>query len=845
LLLVARYARHLRSLELPQYWSCTPAYMERTEAGLKGRSYHHQRICLSQIVAHNISTWENGEFCPGTTIYEQLSILPCDHALLNQLQNALELKSLTLNMPRDILEELISTTISSETNKLVASFLNILITKANNIGGDSATHHERNGGHQPLQELTLPLQVLYYIPTPLRSDEVVSVSKQWKEIGKSKGNTTFTIGDDVTTLSELARHVMRSSPMISSLRRLVLEPCDHALSASTMENIVAPLTNLTSLEITLGSSVSFDASKSFARLISLLHVKINQDTGSHHDLKMDDGSIVPARVAMGTHQWQLPSSLEKLEVFPFDRSPLILFNASSLREFRWIGGITLTQIKILMMNSPLLIIVHLDEPADNIKGKKLPNHYPYVEEWRNAGMEWLNDLADRHTPIMMTPPSVSPSSSVIAIPAGATLGGDSISKSSTRGGGGGGVWPKLTTFDCVGVVPLTMLYATILPISNQLIDISIESPQLCIDHVATLLVNNAATLVAARLYLYPYHYNHSYSDIEKYKFPIAESDGSFTRWSSLSKSGSLIMPRLATLELEIGSSTLINALYCPSLSDIILSGTAAVRPLPLIHSIAPICTAFTIDLWHHYKDVRIDRELKAIADHSFDYDDDDKPNHDVDSEDDYDVPKATTASRKAIAAEEQKSMDISTFDMTSGSQASSHHLIPPKTSILDDSFIDEIISLMASFGDRHLEDLSIATGSAYIQYSQMKRLVDYLTSSSRPMNARRSTSVRKFHVMSHQYLLFDPLPLNNNVGTQLAHDYIMMNIFDMIMTIVRFLSPRATNIRVAIPSLPISPSKLVTFQQRIIQSMGALLTDFVHLVIGDDRCQRKDDDDLD
>jgi hypothetical protein len=87
--------------------------------------------------------------------------------------------------------------------------------------------------------------------------------------------------------------------------------------------------------------------------------------------------------------------------------------------------------------------------------------------------------------------------------------------------------------------------------------IIIECSQLCVDHVATLLYNNAASLEqficchgAGRVY----HHITSYST-------IPSSDGSFTRWSLIDKPRSLILPQCESFSVEIGSLLLINALY--------------------------------------------------------------------------------------------------------------------------------------------------------------------------------------------------------------------------------------------------------------------------------------------
>jgi hypothetical protein len=71
------------------------------------------------------------------------------------------------------------------------------------------------------------------------------------------------------------RRLLTSPAITSSLRRLVLLPHGLvAISPRTFDNIIAELTGLTSLEITIDERISFDASEALAKLVNLRQLKV-------------------------------------------------------------------------------------------------------------------------------------------------------------------------------------------------------------------------------------------------------------------------------------------------------------------------------------------------------------------------------------------------------------------------------------------------------------------------------------------------------------------------------------------------------------------------------------------
>jgi hypothetical protein len=93
---------------------------------------------------------------------------------------------------------------------------------------------------------------------------------------------------------------------------------------------------------------------------------------------------------------------------------------------------------------------------------------------------------------------------------------------------------------------------------STLAQIRIICPELCVDHLATLLYYNSTTLEEIRFYP---HSRPDEASVSNWTVP--PSNGSFN-WSLIDKPRSLILPRCEWFDIEIGSELLMNSLYLPS-----------------------------------------------------------------------------------------------------------------------------------------------------------------------------------------------------------------------------------------------------------------------------------------
>jgi hypothetical protein len=91
--------------------------------------------------------------------------------------------------------------------------------------------------------------------------------------------------------------------------------------------------------------------------------------------------------------------------------------------------------------------VNFDELADNEKGEKFHDDENAEKEWKQTELDWFHELIVSHT--------INNSSA-----------GDGETRSYTS------VWPSLTEFQLRGYTPLSILQITVLPIVNQLREVT-------------------------------------------------------------------------------------------------------------------------------------------------------------------------------------------------------------------------------------------------------------------------------------------------------------------------------------------------------------------------------------
>jgi hypothetical protein len=221
--------------------------------------------------------------------------------------------------------------------------------------------------------------------------------------------------------------------------------------------------------------------------------------------------------------------------------------------------------------------------------------------------------------------------------------------------------------------------------------------------VATLLYNNSSTLQE-----FSCHLTFGLMRQKDSRQDMRPSDGSFTRWSLIDKPLSLILPFCTIFELEIGSSSLIHSLYLPVVSSVALSGTAMVRPLPNICVMAPICSDLTLDLSYQFSDPEPEKKESSKK------------------------SDATTTKTRPSATENKLKEEASLLSPCP----------LPLSSILDDSFIDNIIHAISSprpslpiptltsssvlkstirNGQPSFDTIVIRTGKGYVKLSQLQR----------------------------------------------------------------------------------------------------------------------------
>jgi hypothetical protein len=545
---------------------------------------------------------------------------------------------------------------------------------------------------------------------------------------------------------------------------------------------------------------------------------------------MDDDGDVPPKVPYGTHIWHLPT-ITTLKMSSMDRIQQ-LFRAPKLLDYATFWPITLLQLKELMLHSPLLQKVNIDELADNEKGEKFHDDEHAEKEWKQTELDWFHELIVSHT--------INNS------------GADGETRSYTS------VWPSLTEFQLRGYTPLSILQITVLPIVNQLREviynlfksnnglfltrsfavvcmctyadsqIDIECSQLCVDHVATLLYNNASTLEE-------FICCHGAGPADGL---IPSSDGSFTRWSLIDKPRSLILPQCEFFTVEIGSLLLINALYLPSCKHIGLLGTAVVQPLPNLHDIAPISTSIELDLGYYFKDVipyknqQDDEEKKEKE----------KRVHLSDTNDDEDDVKADASTK-------ENKLDVGGHDRDDHRVKEQAPLLSPcplpSSSILDNTFVDNIIavisppptttstSIFVCEGKQNwqpFDSISIRTGNGYMTLSQVQRLSDSIIKNT---SCKHSASWRRLALRSSQPLIFDNLNTSNATSVSLTgssshlkvnDDYMINSIFELIVKMSRWILPRSYRATINLPRLLISSQQQKVLQHRCINTFGSLLT---------------------
>jgi hypothetical protein len=148
--------------------------------------------------------------------------------------------------------------------------------------------------------------------------------------------------------------------------------------------------------------------------------------------EMDDGGDAPPSVPYGTHIWHLPTITMLSAPMVFS-----LFRAPKLLDYKTEDFTPVLQLKELMLFSPLLQKVHFVGFTVGMQCFRDEEHSR--TEWKKAESEWLNDLVVSHST------GVSKGHSLTSI------------------------WPSLTHYHAKqSSPPLSMLQITILPIVNQL-----------------------------------------------------------------------------------------------------------------------------------------------------------------------------------------------------------------------------------------------------------------------------------------------------------------------------------------------------------------------------------------
>jgi hypothetical protein len=829
--LVSQYARHLRRFVIDDTCRCLPLSISEKQIGrnkgISATAMHHQRICYTRVVSNNIATFEHGHVTGGDIVLlmKHRDLVPLHLPLMNEWRRCQHLTSLIIPIPQwthefdEIANQLVNLLLDIQKRCQISTMMNGVMSRSNNGKGNGKSRGgdgSGNDGMGSLQHLKIPLAMIWSVKAWPRREAIDS--NKWIDteerltVSQSLRNTLFNTNDE-----------HNNNVFISSLRHLHL--IDHSnestcISPRTM-HCIDKLTNLTSLTLPLSCMISYDASESFMKLIHLHTFTVEQARAVDLPSIFDDDTQLDRDepISFGSLTWNLPTSLHQInyEGDSVDTLPRMLLHARNLRKWNSSHLMSSLQLKLLMTTPTLsssLTAVHLGRIVDVATFSDESSRAIIDQEWIDISSKWLHDLI----PSTMLPTYT------------AQPGSSSTSTSST------GVWPLLCNFHCYSAIPLPMLYATVLPIRNQLTTIFIICPQICVDHVATILTNNAMTLEEVRISIASPFHEDDFDDRSRNMTSIAPSDGSFTQWSSLSKSGSLIMPRLTTIELEIGSSTLINALYCPSLGHMHLTGTAAVRPLPLIHNMAPICTSITIDLWYYYKHVHCSSDDEKKAEPN---DDDDEDDDEGDNEEEVDD---TGRSKEGKPKKTKATTPKGEEDVTMKQQECIFVPCPiPNTSIIDDPFIDELLASLAKGrgvaigGGHQLDSIVIRIGRGYMKLSQLQRIVDYLTSSSSLPASRSSSSSsslspkgrepwkysvadKLFGVVGQQPLIIDAskehtIEMKNkgkrgkqshqgHVGQHLVKDeYIVATLSDMIITLARWLLPRSLSVDIWLPSL--------------------------------------------
>jgi hypothetical protein len=206
-----------------QFAVCHPTSGEfHAHSIIAHRAALHQRTCLLRMVQQNKNTLEFGE----TSGCEDLIVI-------THLSECYHLKCLNVHLSRDVSE---SATIISDVCKLLEHKIKPLLTTSPTTTSvdDTQQHHV-----VPLEELELPLPMLYSL-THLE-------------------------------LVEKLHRLLTSPEIASSLRRLVIS---NIIRPRTFDNIIAKLTGLTSLSITLEAQTSFDASEAMAKLVNLRNLEV-------------------------------------------------------------------------------------------------------------------------------------------------------------------------------------------------------------------------------------------------------------------------------------------------------------------------------------------------------------------------------------------------------------------------------------------------------------------------------------------------------------------------------------------------------------------------------------------
>jgi hypothetical protein len=173
------------------------------------------------MIKNNKNTLEYGQIPAQNIAYWSKDIV---NTFMNHLGECSQLKCLHLRISSR----------SENYDNMIASLCTLLESK---IKASSST--------VPLEELEIPLPTLYPGINPNGS-------------------------------ANKLRHLLESSGITSSLRRLVLiSPSgSNVISPRTFDNIIAKLTGLTSLSITLNHQISFDASEALAKLVNLQQLEV-------------------------------------------------------------------------------------------------------------------------------------------------------------------------------------------------------------------------------------------------------------------------------------------------------------------------------------------------------------------------------------------------------------------------------------------------------------------------------------------------------------------------------------------------------------------------------------------